>query len=276
MALELIYTAETNVPVEVEGLTPDALRGATLDKVRKFEVFHGNRPMPLGDLFHVKGDTADLEWHLHGDVSGVHWLGAHMAEGEIHIHGPAGRHVGSGMRGGTIVLDGDASDWLGAEMRGGMIRVVGDAGNLVGAAYPGSLRGMRGGAIFVHGNAGSEIGHSMRRGMIAVAGTCGDLPGYGMLAGSLLVFGASGERPGAGMRRGMLGLFGTPRPNLLPTFRYACRYRPAALQLIAKQLTASGFPIDREVLTADVDLFHGDLLEGGRGEILMPAQQTDR
>jgi formylmethanofuran dehydrogenase subunit C len=272
MPLELTYRADTTVPVEVEGLTPDVFQGASLDEIRCFKVFHGNCPTPLGDLFDVAGDSADMVWHVRGELSGVHWLGAHQKAGEIHVHGPVGRHLGSQMQGGAIRVEGNSGDWLGAEMRGGLIHVRGDAGDLVGAAYRGSPRGMTGGAILVYGSAGSEIGHTMRRGMIAVGGTCGDLPGYAMLAGSLFVFGKCGSRPGAGMRRGTLGLFGRPHAHLLPTFHFACRYRPQVLLLLAERLRAQGFPFDLQALASPVDLFQGDFLEGGRGEVWMPVR----
>ena len=37
-----------------------------------------------------------------GNLSGVHWIGAHLRSGEVHVHGAAGRHIGSEMRGGEI------------------------------------------------------------------------------------------------------------------------------------------------------------------------------
>ena len=125
-------------------------------------------------------------------------------------------------------------------------------------------------SVFV-GNAGSEVSHLMRRGWIAVGGACGDWAGYAMLAGSLFVIGPCGTRPGAGMRRGTIALFGSPSPELLPTFRFACRYGSPALQLMARQLAAWGFPRDQALDASDVDLFQGDFLEGGRGEIWIPA-----
>ena len=72
------------------------------------------------------------------------------------------------------------------------------------------------------------------------------------------------------MRRGTLGFFGDELPPLLPTFRHACRYRPDILALIFGRLRARGFPLADDLDTA-VDLYNGDLIEGGRGEILLRA-----
>lgn len=268
MPLQLTYTAQTPIPVEIEGLTPDAVRDKSLDEIRRWEIFHGNRKLPLGEMFQVEGDPSDLAWEMHGNLAGVHWIGAHMREGSIHIHGPAGRHLGSEMHGGRITVDGDAGDWVGGEMHGGVIHVHGRAGHLVGAAYRGSRKGMTGGTILIDGDAGNEIGHTMRRGLIAIGGTAGDMIAFNMLAGTLLVFGDSGIRPGAGMRRGTIGLFGPTQPQLLPTFRYACRFEPVALRLIARYLNRNGFP---HKPSQQVDLFNGDLLDGGRGEVLVRA-----
>ena len=272
MPLDLTYTAETPIPVEIEGFTPNAVGGMTLAEIRQITIFHGNQKVPLGEMFQVEGDPSDLRWNLHGNLSGVHWIGAHMTEGAIHVHGPAGRHLGSEMSGGTITVDGDAGDWVGGEMQGGLIQVHGRAGHLVGAAYRGSRVGMRGGTILIDGDAGNEVGHTMRRGWITIGGDCQDMVAFNMLAGTVCVFGQCGIRPGAGMRRGTLGLFGTARPELLPTFRYACRYHPLVLRLMWKRLTKLGMQTDHQVISSELELYQGDLLDGGRGEVLLRAR----
>jgi len=270
MPLTITYQGEARVPVEIEGLTPDAIRGKSLDEVKRWEIFEGNRRVELGQLFEISGDTGDARWEMHGDLSGVHWIGAPMREGEIRIFGNAGRHLGSQMRGGRITVAGHAGDHLGAEMRGGQIRVHGNAADRVGAPHPGSKRGMAGGTILIEGDAGNEIGHSMRRGWITVGGRCGDLPGYNMIAGSIFLFGELGVRPGAGMRRGTIACFAA-RPTLLPTFRRACRYRPSFLPLMFGELARLGFPFNESARHGDFELFHGDFLALGKGEILLPA-----
>jgi len=271
MALTLRYQATTTVPVEVEGILPHVVREMAPSQIERLEIFHGNQALPLAEFFQVSGDAADEHLIWEGDLSGVHWIGAHMTTGRMRVAGHAGRHVGSQMQGGQIDVEGDAGDWLGGELHGGLIHVRGRAGHLVGAAYRGSRRGMTGGTILVEGGAGNEIGHTMRRGLIVIGGSCGDLAGFNMLAGTILVLGDCGIRHGAGMRRGTIGLLGKTRPPLLATFRYGCRFQPAFLRLLCSQLQQHGFPVPAGLASTPVDLYHGDLIEGGRGEILLPA-----
>ncbi len=268
MALKLVYREETPVPVEIEGLTPDWACDKSLADIERFEIFHGNCKIPLAEMFTVSGDAADKRFDFEGNLAGVHWIGAHMTSGTIHIHGHAGRHIGSEMAGGEIVVDGNANGWTGAEMRRGFIHVRGNAGHLVGAAYRGSVKGMTGGTILVDGNAGNEIGLTMRRGMIAIGGTAGDMLGFNMIAGAVLVFGECGIRPGAGMRRGTLGLFGPNPPQLLPSFRYGATCQPQIVRLMLRELQKKGFGIDESLFTSEFDMYHGDLVSVGRGEIL--------
>ena len=268
MVLKISYQAETSVPVEIEGLTPDWACDKSLAEIEQFEIFHGNRKLPLAEMFRVTGDASDKNFEFEGSLSGVHWIGAKMTSGQIRILGSAGRHVGSEMRGGQIIVEGNTSGWTGVEMHGGFIHVRGNAGHLVGAAYRGSAKGMTGGTIFVDGNAGNEIGLSMRRGLIAIGGSAGEMLGFNMIAGTVLVFGECGIRPGAGMRRGTLGLFGPNPPRLLPSFRYSATYRPQIVSLVLQTLRKKGFQVDESLLSSDIDLYHGDFVELGRGEIM--------
>lgn len=266
--LTLTYHGVTQVPVEVEGVTPDRVSGLTREEVERLPIYHGNRPATLGDFFQVAGDPSDEQIEWLGDLQGVHWIGAKMRTGRMFLRGSAGRHVGSEMAGGEIHVEGNVSDWAGGEMRGGLLQIRGNAGHLVGAAYRGSPRGMNRGVILVHGNAGNEIGHTMRRGLIVIGGAAGDLIGFNMRAGTVLLAGDSGIRHGAGMRRGTLVFLGS-RPPLLPSFRRACRYRPEFLALLLRQLRESRFPVPDEWLSAAFELYSGDLIEGGRGEVLV-------
>lgn len=266
--MELHYQGNTNVPVEVEGITPDKLRGKNADEVSKLPVFHGNQQSELGEFFRVEGSLDDDTLRWHGDLHGVHWIGAKMNGGAMFIHGDCGRHVGSEMKSGRIVVHGNASDWVGGELHGGEIEVHGDAGHLVGAAYRGSAKGMTGGAIYIHGKAGNEIGHTMRRGAIVV-GDAGDLAAFNMLAGTILICGESGIRHGAGMRRGSL-LFASDRPTLLPTFRFACPFDPPFVNLLLRHLRSRDYPLPDSLNDPHWDLYHGDMIEGGRGEVLLP------
>jgi formylmethanofuran dehydrogenase subunit C len=270
VTLRLRYRSPSLAPVEVEGVTPEALAGRTLAQIERCEIFHGNCKLPLAELFEVSGDASDgvVEWE--GDLAGVHWIGAGMTGGAVRVLGNAGRHAGSGMRKGVLEIAGDAGDWAGAEMRGGVLRVGGSAGDNLGAAYRGSGKGMTGGSILVAKNAGDEIGASLRRGLIAVGGRAGDLAGFNMFAGTIVVAGQCGQRPCAGMRRGTLVLL-SARPHLFPTFHYACRFRPEAVRVLEVRLRRENFAAADGLASGEFDLFHGDFLAGGRGEILVRA-----
>lgn len=269
MAVRLGYYGETSVPVEVEGLTPDWACDKSIAEIRRFEIFHGNRKLPLAEMFEVSGDASDKRFDFEGNLEGVHWIGAKMASGQIQIHGPAGRHLGSEMRGGEIRVAGSAGDFVGGEMHGGFIHVRGDAGHLIGGAYRGSPKGMTGGTILVDGDAGNEVGHTMRRGLIAVGGAAGDLVGFNMIAGTVLVFGECGIRAGAGMRRGTLGLFGPKPATLLPTFRFSTSLRLQIAGVVLREVRLRGLTFDESLLTAEIDIYRGDLVTIGRGEVWM-------
>lgn len=271
MPLHLTLKSNSTVPLEVEGITPDVVRSKSLAEIEQLEMFQGNLRLPLAEFFAVRGDAADgvMEWE--GDLAGVHWIGATMTSGKIVVEGNGGRHLGSEMSGGEIHVLGNAGDWVGGEMHGGFIHVRGQAGHLVGAAYRGSAKGMTKGTILIDGDAGNEIGHSLRRGLIAIGGKVGDLAGFNMLAGTILLFGESGIRHGAAMKRGTIGFFGPKLPPMLSTFRHACRLRPAVLPLLFGELKKRDFTVSDELFSSFYDLYNGDLIEGGRGEILMRA-----
>ncbi len=268
MVLSLTYKAETSIPVEIEGFTPNWACDKSVSEIERFEIYHGNKKIPIGELFEIAGEAGDKQIEFHGNLSGVHWIGAHMSSGLIRIHGHAGRHVGSQMRGGHIIVAGDANGWVGAEMRKGTIHVHGNSGDLTGAAYRGASKGMTGGTILVDGKAGNETGLAMRRGLIAIAGSAGDMTGFNMIAGTVAVFGDCGIRPGAGMRRGTLALLGQNQPQLLPSFRYASTSQFQSIRLMLRTLQQADFQIDASLMNSNFDLYHGDLVSLGRGEVL--------
>jgi formylmethanofuran dehydrogenase subunit C len=265
--LRLTYRGDTSIPVEAECISPDTLRNKTPSEIAKLLVFHGNRQVPLGEFFEVEGNADDGEIVVVGDCSRVKWMGTEMTQGRLVIDGHAGMHLGSEMRGGSIEVHGNAGDWVGAEMRGGRIHVWGNAGHLVGAAYRGSRRGMRGGMILVEGSAGNEVGASMRRGLIAIGGPCGDFPGVSLIAGSIFLFDAVGQRPGAEMKCGTLAMLG-PCPELLPTFRFACDYRPVFLDVFFQHLRSTNFSPAQRSFPGKFRRYCGDLVALGKGEIL--------
>lgn len=259
--------SDTKIPVEAEVITPDRLAGLSAGQVAALPVQHGNAQVPLGEFFHVEGDAGDGQVTLEGDCRRVKWVGSEMSRGKITVRGDVGMHVGAEMTGGEIEVHGSAADWVGAEMRGGRIDVRGDAGHLVGGAYRGSPRGMRGGFILVRGRAGNEVGINMRRGLIAIGGDLGDFAGAGMIAGSLFVFGQPGIRAGAGMKRGTIAALGAA-PEILPTFRLDCVYKPVFLALYLRQLAAWGFPVPEGLAGRKYARYSGDLVALGKGEIL--------
>lgn len=265
--LLLRYHGTTTIPVEAECITPDVLAGKAAAEIAALPVQHGNAQVPLGEFFTVSGDASTSEIVVEGDCSRVKWLGAGMTRGRLTIQGHAGMHVGAEMSGGELVVHGNVCDWVGAEMRGGRIHVHGNAGHLAGAGYRGSRHGMRGGVLLIDGKAGNEVGSNMRRGLIAVGGDTGDFPGVSLIAGSVFLFGQPGVRLGAGMKRGSIVVCGG-HPALLPTFRYACTYRPAFLPLYLRQLRDWGFAVRDEFLTGMYRRYSGDLVALGKGEIL--------
>ena len=269
MTLELTYVGETTIPVEIEGVTPDTIQHLSITDIEQLPVFHGKDKCVVADFFKVKGDAADQHMHFSGQLTGVHWIGTKMQSGAITIDGDCGRHLGSEMSGGTITVHGHAGDWIGGEMKGGLIHVHGNAGHQVGAAYRGSERGMNRGTIIIDGNAGNEIGLTMRRGLIVIGGNAGDLIGFNMLAGTIMVFGEPGIRHGAGMRRGSIIFMGEQHPQLLPSFRHAVKYQPEFMRVILRKLAETGFEVSEDTLNASYNLYHGDMIDGGRGEILL-------
>ena len=269
MTLELEYIGNTTIPLELQGVTPCGLRELSLPEIEKFKVYHGKDVVPLAEFFKVSGDLVDEQMSFSGDLSGVHWIGWKMESGSIAITENCGRHLGSEMTAGTITVQGSASDWVGAEMRGGLIHIKGNAGHQVGASYRGSLIGMNRGTILVHGDVGNELGLTMRRGLIAVAGKAGDLIGFNMRAGTIMLFGETGIRHGAAMRRGSIVFMGAHHPPLLPSFKYSCRYQPEIMQLLLRNLKSLGFPIPNDAVDSTYDLYHGDMIDGGRGEVLL-------
>lgn len=265
--LKLTLRAPSSIPLELDGITPDRVAGLSPLEVAKLPVWHGNRAEELGAFFEVVANPrqtwADL--HIAGDTRNVKHIGAGMKSGRITIEGGVGMHAGARMSGGRLFLDSDAAEWLGAEMSGGEIEVIGNVGDQAGAAYRGSRRGMTGGSIVIRGSAGTELGLLIRRGVIVVDGPCGEFAGASMIAGTLVLLGEVGERCGAGMKRGTI--LTAREPKLPSSFAYSCDYRPQFLPMLLAELRK------REVSVppgfgSRVKCFRGDLLTGGRGEVL--------
>jgi formylmethanofuran dehydrogenase subunit C len=266
MPLTLTLRESPAVPVEVESLTPDRLAGRPRGEIEALTVWHGSRRAQLADFFAVSGN-ADAELRVEGDLRRVKYIGAGMTGGRLTVAGDAGMHAGAEMRGGELVADGDVGDFAGTAMRGGRLVIRGSAGNDLGGAFPGERSGMRGGEILVHGDAGDQVGAGLRRGLIAVAGRLGDAAGLRLLAGTVVALGGLGVQPGAAMRRGTIVAMSPV--TLLPTFAYACTYRPPFLRLYLRRLRALGLPLTDEQIEGRYARWSGDGLELRRGEILV-------
>lgn len=266
MTVTLKMRTLPDVPLEAEVIRPDKLAGLGEKEIAALPVLHGNRRAALGDFFDVSG-KGNGELHVEGDLSRVKYVGAGMAEGKLVVHGNVGAHLGATMSGGEITVDGNTGDWVGPEMLGGRITVKGNAGHMVGSAYRGSRVGMQGGEIIVFGKAGNETGSAMRNGLIAIGGDCGDFAGVNMLAGTIVVLGKIGIRFGAGMKRGSIVTMN--EAELLPTFTYACTYRPTFLRLYLARMRAFGLPVADSHFDGPYQRWSGDGVELNRGEALI-------
>jgi formylmethanofuran dehydrogenase subunit C len=264
--LTLTLRDEPTVPLETEGLSPDRLATRRRGEVEALAVWHGNQRAQVGDFFAVSGSAGE-ELRVEGDLRRVKFLGAGMTAGRMTIVGDAGMHTGAGMRGGELVVAGAVGDFAGVGMRGGRLVVEGSAGHHLGGHQPGERAGMRGGEVLVFGDAKEQVGAGLRRGLIAVAGRVGDAAGLRMLAGTIVALGGFGARPGAAMRRGTI--VAMSHVTLLPTFGFACSYRPPFLRLYLRHLRALGLPLTDEQIEGRYARWCGDGLELRRGEVLM-------
>jgi formylmethanofuran dehydrogenase subunit C len=266
MPLTLTLREPPTVPLETDGLTPDRLASRRRGEIEALPVWHGNRRAQLADFFTVSGN-ANEELRVEGDLRRVKFLGAGMTAGRLIVAGAAGMHTGADMSGGELVVEGDVGDFAGVGMRRGRLVVKGSAGHHLGGAYPGERAGMRGGEILVHGDAGDQVGACLRRGLIAVAGRADGATGLRMLAGTIVAVGGLGATPGAAMRRGTIVTMS--QVTLLPTFAFACSYRPPFLRLFLHHLRALGLPLTAEQIEGRYARWSGDGLELRRGEILI-------
>jgi formylmethanofuran dehydrogenase subunit C len=266
MPLTLSLREQPAVPLETEGLSPDRLAGLGRAEIEALPLWHGNRPARLSDFFTVSGD-GDEDVRVEGDLRSVKFIGAGMTAGRLTVAGDVGMHTGADMHAGELVVEGDVGDFAGTSMRGGRLVVRGSAGHQLGAALPGERAGMRGGEILVQGDAGDQVGAGLRRGVIAVAGRVGDAAGLRMLAGTIVALGGLGAMPGAATRRGTIVAMG--EVALLPTFAFACSYRPPFLRMYLRHLRALGLPVTDEQIEGRYARWCGDGLELMRGEILI-------
>jgi formylmethanofuran dehydrogenase subunit C len=229
------------------------------------EAHRPRRTIPLGQLFAVQGErTAAIR--VVGDLRAFDGLGTEMAGGELTIEGDVGGDVGRKMRGGSIRVEGSAGDAVGIAMAGGAIWIAGDAGDGVGTSLPGASRGMTGGEIVVRGNVGRDAGTVVRRGLIAVGGDAGAGVGQAMIAGTILVLGRATGAVGEWNKRGTIITIGAATVPI--TYRYACTYRPAFVQLLFNYLRPYGLGVTDGIAAGSYARYCGDLSQLGKGELL--------
>lgn len=270
LLLEPITDATTTGPLAIDlaGILPERLGPLPLEAIRRLPIRADERLCELGHLFRTSGSAADGAIECRGHFARVHSVGAGMTAGRMLVQGSVGRHAAEGMTGGRFEVSGDAGDWLAAEMAGGLVWVAGNAGDNVGGGLPGSDHGLRGGLVVVAGDVGCLAGARMRRGLLAVGGSCGEAAAFELRSGLIVVGGRAGRHPGLGMRRGSL-VFLADRPAVPACFGRGTALPPSYLGLLIHRLERAGVR-PASPLPSRWRQWHGDLLEGGRGEIFHP------
>ncbi len=266
MPLALRFTSASQLPLELDGILPERVQALSQGAIEKLLIRHGNRLEPLAEHFAISGSIDDGTLIFESAMPSGHGIGTGMTAGVIRVVGHAGRRIGAQMRGGRIEVEGSAGDLLGQGMSGGRIAVTGDAGDHVAGPLPGSRRGMTGGVITIAGSVGAFAAAGMRRGLVAIGQSAGAGLGYRMIAGTLVVQGPCAPNPGLEMKRGSIVLLDRAI-ELAPTFRKAGAFRPVFLRLLARELASLNATIDIRAFGMPLDLFHGDLLTLGKGEI---------
>ncbi len=275
MPLTLTSRYDDRVPLEVESILPHRLTKPG-SAVANHSIWRGRRKHCLSDFFDIEGSLENdctIVWK--GPLRSVNRIGQGLESGQVMVQGSAGDHVGSQMSGGTIEVQGDVRDFAGTAMTGGQLTVHGSAGRHLGGCLPGAKHGMNRGTIYVAESAGPGVGQLMRRGTIVVGGACGDSCGWNMVAGTIIVLGGITGLAGVEMRRGTIVdtlPFGYAEPfrQVLPTFTKGDRRSIQILRLLKHQLSGSIFgPQSLQPLDQEFQIFHGDPLHGGRGELLV-------
>lgn len=261
--------------VDASPLCADRLAVLDENAVARLELLAGAERVPLGDLFRVRrlAEHGTPRLEIEGSPHLLR-LAAGMEAGRVDVDGDAGGLLGEGLRGGEIHVRGDAGPLAGASARGGVISITGSAGDRLGGPSPGAKHGLAGAEIIVAKDAGEEAGLRMRRGLIAVGGEVGRLPAHHGLAGTLLVARGPLELAGLGMRRtSIVSLDREAYPESLRTANFveSGAAQPIILRVLYARLRALGVDLDTACDFASYHLFSGDILEGGRGEILVAA-----
>ncbi len=253
--------------IDVSPLTPDALAGKTLDKIKNIRLETAKKTIRVSELFKVKGSDTENIQIINSDKK-LHHIGEGMSFGNLEVQGPTGHYAGSRMSGGQLSIRGSVGDFLGANMKKGRIDIKGNAGNFVGAGRTGEMQGMSGGMITISGNAGDRVADRMRRGTIFIGKNTGNYCGSRMIAGTVIVMGETGAYSGYAMKRGTIIL--THQPNLSATFRDCGELELGYLNLLFKQFAQMGQPLSKlNQYSPKAIRYAGDLGNKGLGEILL-------
>jgi len=244
-----------NINIEVDCVNHQ-LFGMTLAEIKKIVVHEGNLERSLGDFFDVTLEDAKGKGRLivleGDDLSKFKRIGEALAEGEIQVNGDGGMYCGYRMSGGRIVVEGNCDAFCGMDMSGGELVIKGNASDYLGAAYRGESAGMKGGRITVHGNAGVEVGSRLAGGTIVIKGDTDLFTGIHMKKGLIVIEGTAGPRVGAQMTGGTIVL---SKGELMLGFKEGGSIKDPE--------------IEGEGFSGDFKTFTGDLVENGKGTILV-------
>jgi len=271
MTIIITKREEWTQPLDVSPALAEAWQSREPSDWSAITMSSAGRSCRLGEAFQIERQAADhssapdVIWR--GRLSNVAGIGAGLSRGRVRIEGDCGDRVGAAMTDGHIDVTGSAADLAGAAMRGGRLVVQGDVGDQVGGPLDEATPGMRGGELVVAGSAGHGAGHRLRRGLLIIQGDARDLAGYEMLAGSLIIGGSCGRRAGAEMRRGSIVL-ASDRVEPLATFVCAGRIVSPIIEILAGHVARLAPRLAAIMRHRTWRLFSGDLLRGGRGEIL--------
>jgi formylmethanofuran dehydrogenase subunit C len=259
--------------VDAAGLLPAALAALSLAEIGRIVLPAGNERCEAGDLFEIsraQGDGTEdgAALAIEGDVPWLDRLGAHLAEGHIHVHGSTGNHTGFRMAGGELFIDGDTGDFTGCQMSGGRLTVGGNSSDFTAGPLPGDMEGMTGGTLTIQGNTGARLGDRMRRGLVLVGGDAGECAASRLVAGTIGIAGKLAPHFGYGMRRGTLLLLQAPA-SLPPTFTGGGKGFDVFWSLLVRSLAAEIAPFSTLQASSLPRRYTGDLAVDGRGELLL-------
>lgn len=158
-ALTFTLKANPTAPIDCSKLTPDTLAGLSTKEIRNLALPNDAlNPTIVSDVFDIAGTDAS---HIifKSTTAQLNYIGHHMKNGQITVHGDVGNFLGAELQGGKIVCTGNAGERVADKMRRGIILIDGDVGTYCGSQ-------MIAGTIGVYGSVGLHLGYALRRGTI--------------------------------------------------------------------------------------------------------------